>query len=64
MIEESDDPLIYGEFDNDFVRINGTFEAMGVGNNSDINRKKFIIPIDHNDVLDKITDVADFRMVI
>ena len=28
-VEESDDPLIYGEFDNDFIKINGTFEVSG-----------------------------------
>ena len=34
-IEESDDPLIYGEFDNDFIRINGDLEVLaGLGNPS------------------------------
>lgn len=54
-VEERDDPLIYGEFDNDFVRINGTFEVTaGLSNPSSISLKENLVPVDAMVVLDKI----------
>ena len=51
----NDEPLIYGEFDNDFVRINGTFEVTGgVSNGSSIDLKENLTIIDRQDILDKV----------
>ena len=55
-IGRSNDPLIYGEFDNDFVRINGTFEVTaGLSNPSDINLKTNFSDIDENIILNKVS---------
>ena len=56
-VKRSDEPLIYGEFDNDLVRVNGTFEAMGVSNNSDVRLKERIRPVDPISILDKILEL-------
>ncbi|MCB0689160.1 MAG: hypothetical protein KDC53_21630, partial [Saprospiraceae bacterium] len=46
-IEETNAPLIYGEFDNDFVRINGTFEVTaGLTNPSSVYLKERFSPVD------------------
>lgn len=52
----SDDPLIYGEFDNDFIRINGTFEVTaGLSNPSDVNLKNNFEEVDEEEILSKIS---------
>lgn len=52
---ETDTPLIYGEFENDFVMINGTFEVTGgVNTTCDINRKNNFLPIDTYAILEKV----------
>lgn len=54
-VEETNLPLIYGEFDNDFVKINGTFEVTaGLSNPSDINLKNNFVLIDEDEILDKV----------
>ena len=54
----NDAPLIYGEFDNDFVRINGTFEVTGgVNNPSSIHLKERFAAVVPSLVLDKINDL-------
>jgi len=56
--EINDDPLIYGEFDNDFVKINGTFEVTaGLSNPSDVNLKNNFEEVDASDILDKIDNL-------
>jgi len=51
----NDEPLIYGEFDNDFVRINGTFEVTaGLTNPSSIKLKEAFTKVSPSLVLDKI----------
>jgi len=55
-IEESDAPLIYAEFANDFVKINGSFEvAAGLNNPSSKALKQDFQPINANSVLSKIS---------
>ena len=59
----NDDPLIYGEFDNDFVRINGTFEVTaGLTNPSSIKLKDRFTTVSPVLVLDKINelDIAEW----
>ena len=56
-IKESDSPLIYGEFENDFVKINGTLEASAIGNDSDINIKNSIEKIDIQDILQRVIEM-------
>ncbi|NND06400.1 MAG: tail fiber domain-containing protein [Saprospiraceae bacterium] len=57
-VQVSDDSLIYGEFDNDFVRINGTFEVTaGLTNPSSITLKENFVPVDRMEVLNKITQL-------
>lgn len=57
-VEPSDDPLIYGEFDNDFVRINGTFEVTaGLANPSDVNLKTNFKKVNESKILDEITNI-------
>lgn len=52
----SDDPLIYGEFDSDFVRINGTFEVTaGLSNPSDVNLKTNFKEIDEDTILRSVS---------
>ena len=46
-------PLIYGEFDNDLVKIHGTLEMAAAATPSDVRMKKNIQPIDAS--LDKIS---------
>ena len=54
----NDDPLIYGEFDNDFVRINGTFEVTaGLTNPSSIKLKDRFAAVAPMLVLDKINEL-------
>ncbi len=54
-VETSSDPLIYGEFDNDFVRVNGTFEVTaGLMNPSSIELKTNFNPVDHQAVMEKL----------
>ena len=53
--EGNDDPLIYGEFDNDFVRINGTFEVTaGLTNPSSRTLKNQFISLDASTILSKL----------
>ena len=59
----NDNPLIYGEFDNDFVRINGTFEVTaGLTNPSSIKLKDQFAAVSSAFVLDKINelDIAEW----
>ena len=54
----TDEPLIYGHFDQRVVRINGEFEAMGgTANGSDINLKNEIIPVEEKDILEKLAAI-------
>lgn len=54
----NDDPLIYGEFDNDFIRINGTFEVTaGLANPSDVNLKNNFKEIDQTEILEKLSKI-------
>lgn len=51
-------PLIYGEFDNNFVRINGTFEVTaGLSNPSDVNLKNNFSEVDEFSILEKIANL-------
>ncbi len=51
----NDEPLIYGEFDNDFVRINGTFEVTaGLNNPSSIKLKDRFMSVAPALILEKI----------
>ena len=51
----NDDPLIYGEFDNDFVRINGTFEVTaGLTNPSSRTLKNQFVSLDASTILAKL----------
>jgi len=55
----NDNPLIYGEFDNDFVKINGTFEVTaGLSNPSDVNLKNNFQSIDQQEILQKLSDLT------
>lgn len=50
------DPLIYGEFDNNLVRINGTFEATGgVGNSSSMEIKENFRAISTAEILNQLS---------
>ena len=52
----NNDPLIYGEFDNDFVRINGTFEVTaGLANPSSRTLKQQFVTLDASSILAKLT---------
>ena len=54
----NDNPLIYGEFDNDFVRINGTFEVTaGLTNPSSRTLKNQFISLDASTILSKLSDL-------
>lgn len=54
----NDEPLIYGEFDNDFVKINDTFEmTAGLSKPSDVNLKNNFQVIDQNEILQKLSDL-------
>jgi len=54
-VETDDDPLIYGEFDNDLVRINGSFEVTaGLTNPSSSALKEDFTFVNAHSVLDKI----------
>lgn len=51
----NNDPLIYGEFDNNLVRINGVFEATGgVGNGSSVELKENFREISPDEILEKL----------
>jgi len=53
-----DKPLIYGEFDNDFVRINGTFEVTaGLSNPSSQTLKEDFVAQDAYEILNKLTSL-------
>ena len=57
-LDGNDNPLIYGEFDNDFVRINGTFEVTaGLTNPSSIKLKDRFATVAPMLVLDKINQL-------
>ncbi len=57
-IEQDNDPLIYGEFSNDFVKINGTFEVTaGLTNPSSIALKKDFEFVNRTEVLNKISQL-------
>lgn len=57
-IEQSDDPLIYGEFDNDHVKINGTFEVTaGLTNPSSIHLKDIQKAVNSQSILDKVSQL-------
>lgn len=47
-------PLIYGEFDNDLVVINGNFEALGIDNASSRALKENFTEINNENILEKI----------
>ncbi|MCB0689159.1 MAG: tail fiber domain-containing protein [Saprospiraceae bacterium] len=52
------DPLIYGEFDNDFIRINGTLEVTaGLTNPSSIHLKEQFRALSPEDMLDKVSQL-------
>ena len=54
-----DEPLIYGEFDNDFVRINGTFEVTaGLSNPSSVVLKQDFRVVDKLEVLAKVASLS------
>lgn len=58
-IQESNDPLIYGEFDNDLVRINGEFEVMtGLSNPSSILLKDKFRSVGASDILKKVSQLT------
>ena len=55
----TDDPLIYGEFDNNLIRINGSLDVTdgisGVFNcSSDVNLKENFKTINHEEILEKV----------
>ena len=59
----NDNPLIYGEFDNDFVRINGTFEVTaGLTNPSSVKLKDRFSTVAPTLILEKINalDIAEW----
>lgn len=57
-VMRTDEPLIYGHFDQRLVRINGEFEAMGgTANGSDINLKNEIVPVEEKDILEKLATI-------
>jgi len=58
-IQGDDDPLIYGEFDTEFVKINGTFEVTaGLANPSDINLKNNFEFVEPDIILDRISQLS------
>ena len=57
-LDGNDNPLIYGEFDNDLVRINGTFEVTaGLTNPSSVKLKDRFVSVSSALILDKINDL-------
>ena len=57
-IAGNDNPLIYGEFDNDFVRINGTFEVTaGLTNPSSRTLKNQFVTLDASTILAKLSEL-------
>jgi hypothetical protein len=57
-VETSSDPLIYGEFDNDFVRVNGTFEVTaGLMNPSSKELKTDFLAVDHKAILKRLVSL-------
>lgn len=54
-VEQSDTPLIYGEFDNDLIRINGIFETTGgVAPSSSRSIKSQFVSVDASTILAKV----------
>lgn len=54
----NDNPLIYGEFDNDFVKINGTFEVTaGLSNPSSRSLKQEFVKVESSDILRKLSEL-------
>ena len=63
-VEFSDTPLIYGEFDNNLIRINGGLEILGsVDPSSDFNMKTAISELDDSSILDKVQqmDISEWE---
>jgi len=57
-VETTSDPLIYGEFDNDHIKINGTFEVTaGLSNPSDVKLKNNFTTVNEADILSKLADL-------
>lgn len=56
-VVSGDFPLIYGEFDNDYVKINGSFEATGVANGSSRSYKQDFSSVDPAEILDKLSNL-------
>ena len=57
-LDGNDAPLIYGEFDNDFVRINGTFEVTGgLTNPSSRTLKNQFVSLDASTILAKLASL-------
>lgn len=57
-VETKDDPLIYGEFDNDYVKINGTFEVRGgLSNPSSALLKEQFEPVSAAAILAKLSEI-------
>lgn len=55
----SNDPLIYAEFDNDFVKINGTFEVTaGLNNPSSKHLKNTFADVNISTILAKVADLS------
>ena len=51
----NNNPLIYGEFDNDFIKINGTFEVIaGLSNHLEKDRLRQFATVDEREALEKI----------
>ena len=63
-VEQNTDALIYGEFDTDFVRINGTFEVTaGLTNPSSRNLKSNFSRVDPQEILHKVAalDISEWQ---
>ena len=57
-VEEDDDPLIYGEFDNDFVKINGILEVTaGLSNPSSVKLKENFASLTPFLILNKLSEL-------
>ncbi len=57
-IESNDNPLIYGEFDNHLIRINGSFEVMGgLTNPSSAEVKENFQVIERQNILDQLSQI-------
>lgn len=61
-VEQTNDPLIYGDFYNDTIRVNGSLDVTngitGTFNGiSDINRKEYLLDIDTKSLLHKVMNL-------